>query len=203
MLIAGLTGGIATGKSTVSRMFAALGAHVVDADAVAREVVEPGTPALEDVVRTFGREILLPDGRLDRAKLGAMVFGKPEELAKLNAIVHPRVRERMAERTRELLSRDPGAIVLWDVPLLIEGGMVKWVDVCILVYVPEEVQLARLMQRDGLSREDALKRIRSQMPIEEKRRYADYIIDNSGNIEMTRKQVESVWMELCNRRGRE
>ncbi|MBX6395503.1 MAG: dephospho-CoA kinase [Alicyclobacillaceae bacterium] len=199
-MIVGLTGGIASGKSTVSRMFAELGARVVDADRVAREVVEPGTPALAELVETFGKEILLPDGTLDRAKLGGMVFGHPERLARLNAIVHPRVRARMAELTREMLAEDPAAVVLWDVPLLIEGGLVEAVDVCVLVYVPQSVQLVRLMERNGLSRDEAMKRIQSQMPLEDKREYADYIIDNSQDIANTRRQVERVWWELCERR---
>ncbi|MDI3257618.1 MAG: dephospho-CoA kinase [Kyrpidia sp.] len=200
-MIAGLTGGIASGKSTVSRMFVDLGVRLVDADQVAREVVEPGTEGLAELVAAFGEDILLPDGGLDRAKLGSRVFGRPDQLARLNAIVHPRVRRRMGEWTRRILDDDPTAVVLWDVPLLIEGGLVHAVDVCILVYVPEAVQLDRLMARNGFSREEALARIRSQMPLEEKRRYADYIIDNSRDLAWTRKQVERVWKKLCDRRS--
>ncbi|MBE3551758.1 MAG: dephospho-CoA kinase [Kyrpidia tusciae] len=199
-MIAGLTGGIASGKSTVSRMFVALGARLVDADQVAREVVEPGTDGLEELTAAFGKDILLADGQLDRKKLGARVFGRPDQLAKLNAIVHPRVRARMAELTGEILEGDPRAVVLWDVPLLIEGGLVEQVDVCILVWVPEKVQLRRLMSRNGLSAEEAMARIRSQMPLDDKRRYADYVIDNSGDLAWTRQQVERVWQALCDRR---
>lgn len=195
-MIAGLTGGIATGKSTVSNMFRQLGAPIVDADVIARLVVEPDRPAWRDLVAHFGRGILLPDRRINRPKLAGIVFSDAAERDKLNRIVHPRVREEAARQTADFLREDPKRPVIQDVPLLIETGLYKQMDKVILVYVDQQTQLRRLIERDSLAEEEALKRIRAQMPIEEKRAYADYVIDNRGSLEETRSQVVRIWEEL-------
>ena len=193
MKVIGLTGGIATGKSTVSRMLAAAGAHVVDADQLAREVVEPGQPAWEAIVEHFGRGILLADRRIDRERLGDMVFHDPAKKALLDRIVHPAVFDAMARRLARLEKEDPGGVAILDIPLLFETGKERGLDEVVLVYAPEAVQRERLMRRNGLSFEAAEARINAQMPIEEKRRRAAVVIDNSGDLEATRKQVERLW----------
>jgi dephospho-CoA kinase len=198
-VIVGLTGGIATGKSTVSQMLRDLGATVIDADVWARKVVEPGSPALAEIAETFGPGVLHPDGTLNRPALADIVFHDDKARERLNAITHPRVREGMWQETQAALAARPDLPVIWDVPLLFEGGTWRLVDATVVVYVDEETQRTRLMQRNGLSREDADARIRAQMPIEEKRQRADYVIDNRGTIEETRKQVEALWQIL---RGR-
>ncbi|KEO82055.1 dephospho-CoA kinase [Tumebacillus flagellatus] len=196
-MIAGLTGSIATGKSTVSALFEALGAVIIDADKIVRQVQQPGQRAYEDIVEAFGEEILLPDGALDRAKLGALVFGNDANRQKLNGIVHPRVREERDRQTQEALKQNPRAVIIWDIPLLIETGMHNQVDKVIVVYVDAETQFSRLLSRDELSEEAAKQRIASQMPIEEKKQYADYLIDNRGTLAETEEQVRKIWEELA------
>jgi dephospho-CoA kinase len=196
-MIAGLTGSIATGKSTVSALFEALGAVIIDADKIVRQVQQPGQKAYEDIVEAFGEEILLPDGTLDRAKLGALVFGNEANRTRLNGIVHPRVREERDRQTQAALAQDPNAVIIWDIPLLIETGMHTQVDKTIVVYVDAETQLARLLSRDELPLEAARQRIAAQMPIEEKKRYADFLIDNRGSLQETQAQVRKIWEELA------
>lgn len=195
-MIAGLTGSIATGKSTVSALFDKLGAVIIDADKIVRQVQQPGEKAWQEIVEAFGEEILLPTGELDRAKLGSLVFGNAENRARLNEIVHPRVREERDRQTQEAKRRDPNAIIIWDIPLLIETGMHKQVEKTIVVYVDAKTQLARLLSRDELSEEGARQRIAAQMPIEEKKPYADFLIDNRGTVEETQAQVHAIWEEL-------
>ncbi|GMA51595.1 dephospho-CoA kinase [Alicyclobacillus contaminans] len=197
-MIVGLTGGIASGKSTVTNMLRGLGAYVVDADVWARRVVEPGTEGLREIVETFGKDMLLPDGTLNRRALGALVFHNEAALQRLSAITHPRVREGMRRETEAYLREHPNMPVVWDVPLLFEGETRRLVDTTILVYVDENLQLARLMQRDGLTEEEARARIRAQMPIDEKRKLADYVVDNRGTLEETREQVAHIWRTLRN-----
>jgi dephospho-CoA kinase len=191
MKVLGLTGGIGSGKSMVASRFAQLGADVIDADRLAREVVEPGQPALKEIATAFGTDILLPDGRLDRGKLARIIFADPVARGTLNAITHPRIRERMdAEITAR---RSPPGVLVVDIPLLYENDRSRAVETVIVVWVDPKTQLRRLQERDGLSVEEARQRIAAQMPLDEKRARADVVIDNSGSREKTRRQVEAVY----------
>jgi dephospho-CoA kinase len=189
-IVIGLTGGIASGKSTVSDLFREYNIPVVDADVVAREVVEPGEPALAAIVKGFGENILLPDGTLDRPKLGSIIFRDEKKREQLNNIVHPVVRERMtAERDR--LKKTYPAVVL-DIPLLFEGKQLQLVDKIVVVHVNSTVQLERLMQRNELTEQAALDRINSQLSLEQKASKADAVINNNGTREETREQLEQL-----------
>jgi dephospho-CoA kinase len=190
----GLTGGAGSGKTTVAEMFRELGAAVVDADEAAHAVYEPGTPGFDAVVREFGPHYVR-GGRIDRVRLGELVFRDRDALRRLNAIVHPLVRDWMAERTQEAAGRGAGVIVQ-DVPLIFESGLEPLYSAVVLVYVPEEVQVSRLVGGRGLSEEHARAIIASQMPIEEKKLRARHVIDNSGSLDATRGQVREVWSEL-------
>jgi dephospho-CoA kinase len=191
MNVLGLTGGIGSGKSMVASMFAQLGADVIDADQLAREVVEPGQPALEEIATAFGQDILLRDGRLDRGKLARIIFADPVARGTLNAITHPRIRERIdAEITAR---RSRRGVLVVDIPLLYENDRTRAVETVIVVWVDATTQLRRLQERDGLSVEEARQRIAAQMPLDEKRARADVVIDNSGSRENTRRQVEAVY----------
>lgn len=187
----GLTGGIACGKSTVSAMLVDRGAKLVDADQAAREVVLPGEPALAAIVAEFGQAALHADGTMNRAEVGRLVFGNRERLAALEAILHPAIRERMWAQIRAFEAQDPEQLIIADIPLLYETGQAGLYDGVMVVYVPREIQIARLMARNGLSAEEAEKRVALQMDIEEKRSRADYVIDNSGTPDETRLQVEA------------
>ncbi|WP_077308104.1 dephospho-CoA kinase [Terribacillus halophilus] len=189
-LVIGLTGGIASGKSTVSDLFREYKIPVIDADVVAREVVEPGEPALAAIVKSFGEEILLSDGTLDRPKLGSIIFRDEQKREQLNNIVHPVVRERMtAERDR--LKKTYPAVVL-DIPLLFEGNQLQLVDKVVVVYVDSSVQLERLMRRNELTEQAAMDRINSQMSLEQKASKADAVIDNNGTPKETQEQLEQL-----------
>jgi dephospho-CoA kinase len=188
----GLTGGIATGKSTVARLLAARGAVIVDADVLAREVVEPGSPALAEIAAGFGDSVLTPDGALDRAALGAVVFADPAERRRLEAITHPRIAALMGERIAAGLASE-APLVVADIPLLFEGDRVGLVEGVLLVDIPEEVQLRRLMLRDGIAEAAARARVAAQMPLAEKRRRATWVIDNSGTPEETAARVAAWW----------
>jgi dephospho-CoA kinase len=191
MRVLGLTGGIGSGKSMVAQMFARLGAVVIDADQLAREVVEPGQPALQEIAATFGADVLLPDGRLDRPKLAGIIFADPVERAKLDAITHPRIRARMDEEIK-LRRSGPGVLIV-DIPLLYENGRTNTVESVIVVWVDPQTQLRRIRERDGLSADAARLRIAAQMPLDEKRARAEHVIDNSGSRENTRRQVEAIY----------
>jgi dephospho-CoA kinase len=193
MLKVGLTGGLASGKSFVGQAFAALGCHLIQADEIGREVMQPGGEAFEPVVREFGPAILGPDGSIDRKRLAALVFNVPERLAALNRLVHPPVVRRQDRMMEEIAARDPGAIVVVEAAVMIEAGTYKRLDKIVLAICTEEQQVERAMRRSGLSRQEALARIRSQMPLEEKRRFADYLIDTSGTEEETLRQVREVY----------
>lgn len=197
MKLYGLTGGIASGKSTVSRMLRELGAHVLDADVIAREVVEPGTPGLAEVAARFPG-VLGPDGRLDRARLGARVFGDPAERAALNALLHPRIGAAFLEKTQALAAQGVERLI-YDAPLLIENGLHAGMDGVVLVWVPRELQKQRLMARDGLEAQAAEARLAAQLPLEEKRQHATWIVDNTGDLISTRAQVEEVWRAMLAR----
>ncbi|MEC2130155.1 MULTISPECIES: dephospho-CoA kinase [Brevibacillus] len=190
-MILGLTGGIATGKSTVTGMLRERGIPVIDADQIAREVVEPGKPAYEAIVRHFGREILLEDGQIDRKKLGEVVFSDETERQKLNAIVHPEVRRVMREEA-EAAEAGGAEIVFMDIPLLFESKLQHMVEKIAVVYAPADMQLARMIERDELEEEQAHKRLRAQFPIDQKKSEADFLIDNSASREETVKQVEQM-----------
>ncbi len=197
MIRVGLTGGIASGKSTVSAIFRHAGAQIIDADQIAREVVQKGLPAWQKIVAHFGPRVLMADGQLDRAILADVVFNDPLQKRHLNAIVHPHVSRKTKELMEKLERTQPNGVVVLDVPLLYEVGMEKDLDKIIVVYVPESVQLDRLMQRDGLSEQAARARIRAQMPIEEKRRRADIVIDNSGSLEATQDEALKIHRALA------
>ncbi|EMG27912.1 dephospho-CoA kinase [Listeria fleischmannii 1991] len=191
----GLTGSIATGKSTVSKMFMEAGLPVVDADISAREVVLPGSMGLSQIITTFGESVLQADGTLDRAKLGDLIFNSKEKRTQLNAIVHPLVREDMLSK-RRLLFEKGEPFVVFDIPLLFESQLTDLVDVIVVVATEEKTQLARLMARNHLSEEAAGKRIASQMPISEKINYADFVIHNDGTLMATREQVNEFLQQL-------
>ncbi len=196
MLHAGLTGGIASGKSTVARMFQEKGAFLIDFDELAHFVEEPDRPAWEAIVAFFGSDILNHDRTINRKKLGTVVFQDKEKLAMLNNMVHPAVFAEWKSRVAEIKKIVPQAIVISDVPLLFEVGMQKWLDAVIVVYISPADQIQRLIQRNGWSREEAHARLASQMPIDDKVTKADFVIDNRGSQEATGNAVEAVWQEL-------
>ena len=202
MIIVGLTGSIASGKSTVSEMFVELGAKLIDYDVLAREVVEPGRRAWEGIIAEFGEEVLKSDSTLSREKLGQIVFDDPEKLNKLNQITHPAVFAEAETRVAQIVQSDPQALIIKDVPLLIEIGIHRTVDKVIVVFASRENRLQRLMGR-GFTETDALKRIDSQMPMEEKLKLADFVIENNGSIADIRKQVEEIFGSLKQLQGRE
>lgn len=196
MILVGLTGGIATGKSTVAGMFKRCGAVVIDADALAREVVLPGKPAWREIVKTFGKAVINPDRTLNRQALGTKVFGHPGKLRQLERIIHPRVAREQIRLTKQAARNDPRAIVIYDVPLLFEAGIDKRVDATIVVTADRETQIARLKKRNRLSRAEALRRIKSQMPLAEKRRLADYMLNGTLPLSQLKKQVRSLHRSL-------
>lgn len=189
-LLIGLTGNIATGKSEVARMLRRLGAVVIDADQIAREIVQPGRPALTEIVRAFGADILLPNGELDRKKLARIVFSDPRKLQQLEAITHPAVRQVMGE----LIAAQPAdAVVVLEVIKLFESGWACQCDEVWVTHCPKEMQIARLMRDRGLSEAEARARVAAQNPQADKLARADLVIDTSGSLEYTRQQVEAAW----------
>jgi dephospho-CoA kinase len=192
----GLTGGIGAGKSEVSKRLAAQGAIVIDADLIAREVVEPGTDGLAEVISAFGPGVLGPDGSLDRARLGDIVFADPQLLARLNAIVHPRVGARMRELEDTAL---PGAIIVHDVPLITENNLADAYDLVVVVDVPPRIQLDRLVRLRGMSREQAQARIAAQAGRDQRLAVAGIVVDNSGSLAELDRQVGDLWAELRRR----
>lgn len=196
MLRVGLTGSIAVGKSFVAGVLAELGCRVLDADRTARDVVGPGTEGLRAVVEAFGPEVLREDGTLDRARLGSMVFADESLRLRLNSILHPFIIRAQDDRLREWEAEDPRGIGVVDAALMIESGGYKRFDKLVVVHCRAEIQLQRLMARNGLEREEALRRIAAQMPQEEKKSYADYLIDTSAGFEDTRRRTVAVHLEL-------
>lgn len=206
-LLVGLTGSIATGKSTVSEMFRRLGCEVIDADLLAREVVAPGEPALAEIAEEFGRDVLQPDGALDRKKLGAIVFGDAARRKRLEQITHPAIATRFQRRLAELEARGFDGIVLWDAPVMIESGGYKSMEKLVVVATDEATQAARLCARDAIEALEADRKIKSQMPVAEKAKLADYVIDNAGDRAATERQVrevhEALLRDLAARRASE
>jgi len=196
MLRVGLTGGIATGKSTVGQMFVELGCHLIDSDSITHQLFEPGESVHDAVVKEFGARILAPDGTIDRRVLGGIVFRDPQARLKLNSLVHPAVIQRQQDWLKEVESRDPAGIAIVDAALMIEVGTYKNYDKVIVVTCRPEIQKQRLMERSGLKEEEIDARIRAQMPMNEKLKYANFVIDNSGTLAETRGQVEGVSSKL-------
>ena len=190
--VIGLTGGIATGKTLVSNMFKELGAYIIDADVVARQIVEKGSPVLKEIEKVFGKEVFLPDGSLNRRRLREIIIKDKNKRELLNSITHPAIIEKENRLVREADS----SLIIVDAALLIESGSYKRFKEIILVYSPFEVQLKRLIERDGMSEKDAVSFIKTQMSIEEKKKFATYIIDNSNGVDYTRKQVEELYETL-------
>jgi dephospho-CoA kinase len=191
----GLTGGIASGKTTVAKILKRLGAAIVDADALSREVVEPGRDAWNEIVAAFGRAVLQPDQSLDRPKLRATIFNNPDARKKLESIIHPRVRALAEERIAQHHAAGY-EIVVYEVPLLFEGKLHEWLRPVVLVACGVDVQRRRLQQRDRLSAEEAQKHIDAQMSLDEKRRLADYVIENDGNLEDLERQVQAIFTRI-------
>ncbi|MCL6450142.1 MAG: dephospho-CoA kinase [Acetobacteraceae bacterium] len=196
MLVIGLTGGIASGKSTVSQMLRQLGAEVIDSDLVARQVIEPESPAWRELVEEFGRFILNRDGTINRRRLGGLVFGHPGRLRRLNQITHPRILARVRGLVEEARRRDGDRVLVIDAPLLIEVGMQSLVDQVWVVMVDPETQVKRLMARDRFTFQEALNRLSAQLPLEEKARQAHAVIDNRGGVEETRAQILRLWQAI-------
>lgn len=196
MILVGLTGGIATGKSTVAGMFKQCGATVIDADALAREAVQPGKPAWREIVHAFGKMILNSDRTVNRQTLGAKVFGNPAKLSRLERIIHPRVAREQMRLTKAAAKKDRNAVVIYDVPLLFEAGIDKRVDAIIVVTADRETQIARLKKRNGFTRAEALRRIKSQMPLAKKRKQADFIFDGTRSLSQLKKQAHSLYQWL-------
>lgn len=196
MPLIALTGGIASGKSTIARRLAEHGAVVVDADQTVRDLQRAGEPVFERIVEAFGDAVVAPDGSLDRAALGSVVFGDEERLAQLNAIVHPAVRDETQRRFREAFAADPAAVVVYDVPLLTEArGAGEW-DAVVVAHAPVETRIARMIEHRGMAREDAAARVANQASDDERLAIADVVIDTSGSLDDTIRQADDLWERL-------
>lgn len=196
MLLVGLTGGLASGKSTIARLFQEFGAAVIDADELARMVVRPGTIAWKEIVKAYGKKVLKPDRSLDRKALARIVFQHPPKLQTLTTIVHPRVARAQARITREIAAKDPDAVIIYDAALLIEARAHERMDRVLVVTADQETQIARACRRDGLSRSQALHRLRGQLPLAKKRRCAHYLLDGTLPIPTLRGTVRRLYQEF-------
>ena len=196
MLIVGLTGGVASGKTTVSQVLKEEGAYIIDADRIARELVQPLAPAWRKLVRAFGKEILREDGSIHRKKLADKVFADLSQRKLLNQILHPRIRKEMEQKAKEIGQKDPEAIVVIDAPLLVELGDHRWMDKLMVVTSTQKQQIKRLEERDGVSREEALRMLASQMPVKDKVKLADFVIRNQGSLQKTKKETREIFQEL-------
>jgi len=199
MVLVGLTGGVATGKSTVARLFKHCGAVIIDADELARDVVQPGRPAWREIVSLFGKGILNTDRTLNRQALGTLVFADTYKLRRLEHIIHPRVARQQITLAKDAGQKDPRAVVIYDVPLLFEAGIDKRVDKIIVITADRETQIARLKKRNGLTRAEALRRIKNQMPLARKREHADYVLDGRLDPTSLAAQVSMIFQELHSR----
>jgi len=195
-LLLGVTGGIASGKTTVADMLQDLGAHTIDFDTLARQVVQPGQRALEEIIAQFGKAVLLKDGHLDRKKLAGIVFQDEEKRKRLERMTHPHIFEKFKSKVNEIADKDPQGIIQAVIPLLFEVRLQHLVHMILVVYVPKERQIERIMARDGITEEEAAERLRAQLPISEKVMYGDFMINNDCPLEETRKQVEDLWQVL-------
>lgn len=196
VLLLGVTGGIASGKTEVANMLEELGAPIIDFDVIARQVVEPGKPAWQEIVDYFGKQVVQEDDSLDRKKLSNIVFRDMEKRKKLESFTHPRISEEFVRQLNEIAEKTPGAIIQVVIPLLIELNLQYKFHKLMVVYIPEELQIERLVERDGISKEEATNILKAQLPIEEKVGYADYVIHNERSLEETRRQVEDLWQTL-------
>jgi len=196
MILVGLTGGIATGKSTVASIFRRFGATVIDADQLAREVVRPGKPAWREIVKSFGKRVLLPDRTIDRPALGSIVFHNRRKLRRLEQIIHPRVAREQQRRARDIARRTPDALIIYEVPLLFEAGVNTRVDKIIVVTADRGTQVARLKRRNGLTRREAIQRITSQLPLAEKARRADIVLDGTKSKSSLSREIRRVVQDL-------
>lgn len=199
MSLVALTGGIASGKSTIARRLAQHGAVVVDADRIVRDVQQPGSPVLADLADAFGADVVRADGSLDRAALGGRAFGDPDAVARLNAIVHPAVRRESARRFADAFAADPSAVVVYDVPLLVEARAEDPWELIVVAHAPAEVRLRRLVELRGMSEEDAAARLASQVSDDARLAVADVVIDTAGSLEDTERQVDELWGSLPER----
>ncbi len=196
MLIVGVTGGVGSGKTTVSRMFEQEGAYVIDADQIARELVKPKRTAWREIVRAFGKEVLEKEGSIDRRRLAEIAFLNSEKRDVLNKILHPRIKREMEKRARDIGRKDPEAVVILDVPLLVETGYHREMDRVVVVTSTEKKQMERMKKRAGMSEEETRRIISSQMRIEEKVKVADFVIRNEGSLETTRREVREIFHAL-------
>jgi dephospho-CoA kinase len=196
MILVGLTGGVATGKSTVAKMFKQCGAAVINADLLARQVVEPGKPAWRAIVKLFGKTVLNQDRSLDRQALGSIIFHNPKKRRQLERIIHPRVAREQARLTKAITRKDPNAVVIYEVPLLFEAGVDKRVDKIIVVTADRNIQIVRLKKRNGLSRAEAIRRIRSQIPLAKKTQQADHLLNGTLPRPSLRRQVGQLFRSL-------
>lgn len=193
MITVGLTGGIASGKSVVARLMVRCGAHLIDADTLAKEAVRPGTVVWRKIVRTFGRDIVNRDREIDRPRLGSLIFRNPKKRQQLNAIVHPWVYAEYQRRARALANDDPDGVLVFDLPLLFETNAQRRFDHVIVAYVDKQTQIRRIMTRNHLRRSEALARINAQLPLLQKRRQAEYVIDTRISMALLRKQVRELY----------
>lgn len=196
MLIVGLTGGLASGKSTIAKLFVNLGASLIDADTVARTVVQPGKVAWKDLVKTFGKKILRSDKTIDRAALGNLVFSDPKKLRTLNRIIHPRIAREQSRITKKIAHKNPDAVIIYDAPLLIEAKAHLRMDRVLVISTPQHIQLERACRRTGLTRQEALTRIRQQLSLRDKKRYADHVLDGTLPLPRLRKIVKNLYEDF-------
>lgn len=195
-LLLGVTGGIASGKTTVANMLRELGAPIIDFDLIARLVVEPGKPAWKEIVEYFGKQVLKKDNSLDRKKVSKIVFRDMEKRKKLEGFTHPRIHEEFVKQVDEIAKKDPNAIIQVAIPLLIELNLQYMFHKTLVVYIPQEKQIERLIERDGISEDEAKNILKAQLPIDEKVGYADFVINNEKSLEETKRQVEDLWQTL-------